>query len=178
MNHVMLDLETMGTSSQAAIVAIGAIEFDPVTGKLGREFYRNVDLSDCIKHGLRVDGRTVMWWLSQSDEARQALMATHPIPLRDALLQFDEFMQYVDVPSVWGNGAGFDNVILSNAYETVGLKRPWSYKGDRDVRTMTMLGEIIGIQHEDAAHNALEDAKIQARYVSQVWQKLLWDVEE
>ena len=30
MNHVMLDLETMGTGPRAAIVAIGAVAFDPI----------------------------------------------------------------------------------------------------------------------------------------------------
>ena len=47
MKHIMLDLETMSTASNAAIVAIGAVEFEPETGKLGREFYCNVSLASC-----------------------------------------------------------------------------------------------------------------------------------
>jgi DNA polymerase III epsilon subunit-like protein len=35
---VMLDLETMGNGPDAAIVAIGAIEFDPAAERLGAPF--------------------------------------------------------------------------------------------------------------------------------------------
>lgn len=35
MKHVMLDLETMGNGPRAAIVSIGAVFFDPLTGELG-----------------------------------------------------------------------------------------------------------------------------------------------
>ena len=38
MNNVMLDLETMGKGPSAAIVTIGAVFFDPMTGELGAEF--------------------------------------------------------------------------------------------------------------------------------------------
>ena len=47
-SHLMLDLETMGTKSNSAIISIGAVEFDILTGKTGREFYRNVSLQSCI----------------------------------------------------------------------------------------------------------------------------------
>jgi DNA polymerase III epsilon subunit-like protein len=45
MIDVMLDLETMGNGPRAAIVAIGAVEFDPDTGTVGERFYRAVDLA-------------------------------------------------------------------------------------------------------------------------------------
>ena len=41
--HVMLDLETMGRKSNSALVSIGAVEFDLITGETGREFYKVID---------------------------------------------------------------------------------------------------------------------------------------
>jgi exodeoxyribonuclease VIII len=63
MNNVMVDLETMGNGPAAAIVAIGAVEFDPDTGQLGREFYREVDLEDSAFRGGVIDASTVLWWM-------------------------------------------------------------------------------------------------------------------
>ncbi|MFA5379904.1 MAG: 3'-5' exoribonuclease, partial [Dehalococcoidia bacterium] len=42
--EVSLDLETMGNGPDAAIIAIGAVEFSLETGLLGQEFYEVVDL--------------------------------------------------------------------------------------------------------------------------------------
>ena len=68
MLDIMLDLETMGTGTQAAIVAIGAVEFDLEKGILGEEFYRTVDLSSSISCGGIIDADTVLWWMQQSED--------------------------------------------------------------------------------------------------------------
>jgi len=70
---VMLDLETMGKKSNAAIVSIGAVEFDIETGKTGREFYKVVDLQSCLDLGLKVEASTIYWWLMQSEAARKRI---------------------------------------------------------------------------------------------------------
>ncbi|MFM9673750.1 3'-5' exonuclease, partial [Streptomyces galilaeus] len=69
MNHVMLDLETMGQGNNAAIVAIGAVFFEPTTGEIGDTFYRKIDLESAAQYG-EIDPNTVLWWLKQSDAAR------------------------------------------------------------------------------------------------------------
>lgn len=70
---VMLDLETMGNGPDAAIVAVGAIEFDATAGTLGRTFYRGVNLETSVRGGGKIDASTVMWWLRQNDEARKGI---------------------------------------------------------------------------------------------------------
>ncbi|MBK0004878.1 3'-5' exonuclease, partial [Erwinia sp. S38] len=44
MNHLMIDLETMGNKPNAAIVSIGAVFFEPDSGEIGNTFYSNVQL--------------------------------------------------------------------------------------------------------------------------------------
>ena len=73
MKHVMLDLETMGNGPRAAIVSIGAVFFDPLTGELGAEFEAAIDLRSSAKSG-EIDPDTVLWWLGQGEEARAGLI--------------------------------------------------------------------------------------------------------
>ncbi|EES9412464.1 exonuclease [Escherichia coli] len=177
-DHLMIDLETMGKNPDAPIISIGAIFFDPQTGDMGPEFSKTIDLETA---GGVIDRDTIKWWLKQSREAQSAIM-TDEIPLDDALLQLREFIDENSgefFVQVWGNGANFDNVILRRSYERQGIPCPWHYHNDRDVRTIVELGKAIdfeartAIPFEGERHNALDDARYQAKYVSAIWQKLI-----
>lgn len=177
-DHLMIDLETMGKNPDAPIISIGAIFFDPQTGDMGPEFSKTIDLETT---GGVIDRDTIKWWLKQSREAQSAIL-TDEIPLDDALLQLREF---IDENSgeffvrVWGNGANFDNVILRRSYERQGIPCPWRYCNDRDVRTIVELGKVMdfdartAIPFEGVPHNALDDARHQAKQVLAIWQKLI-----
>ncbi|WP_375337869.1 exonuclease [Escherichia coli] len=176
--HLMIDLETMGKNPDAPIISIGAIFFDPQTGDMGPEFSKTIDLDTA---GGVIDRDVIKWWLKQSREAQSAIM-TDEIPLDDALLQLREFIVENSgefFVQVWGNGANFDNVILRRSYERQGIPCPWRYCNDRDVRTIVELGKAIdfdartAIPFEGERHNALDDARYQAKYVSAIWQKLI-----
>lgn len=177
-DHLMIDLETMGKNPDAPIISIGAIFFDPQTGDMGPEFSKTIDLETA---GGVIDRDTIKWWLKQSREAQSAIM-TDEIPLDDALLQLREFIDENSgefFVQVWGNGANFDNTILRRSYERQGIPCPWRYYNDRDVRTIVELGKAIdfdartAIPFEGERHNALDDARHQAKYVSAIWQKLI-----
>ncbi|EMV9614252.1 3'-5' exoribonuclease, partial [Escherichia coli] len=176
--HLMIDIETMGKNPNAAIISIGAIFFDPQTGDMGPEFSKTIDLDTA--DGV-IDRDVIKWWLKQSREAQSAIL-TDEIPLDDALLQLREFIAENSgefFVQVWGNGANFDNVILRRSYERQGIPCPWHYHNDRDVRTIVELGKAIdfdartAIPFEGERHNALDDARYQAKYVSAIWQKLI-----
>jgi len=177
-DHLMIDLETMGKNPDAPIISIGAIFFDPQTGDMGPEFSKTIDLETT---GGVIDRDTIKWWLKQSREAQSAIL-TDEIPLDDALLQLREFIDENSgefFVQVWGNGANFDNTILRRSYERQGIPCPWRYYNDRDVRTIVELGKAIdfdartAIPFEGERHNALDDARYQAKYVSAIWQKLI-----
>ncbi|EKF5927267.1 3'-5' exoribonuclease [Escherichia coli] len=176
-HHLMIDLEAMGKNPDAPIASIGAVFFDPQTGEQGPEFSKIIDMGTC---GGTVDISTIEWWLQRSGEARAAILADR-IPLDDALLQLREFIDENSgefFVQVWGNGANFDNVILRRSYERQEIPCPWRYTNDRDVRTMVALGLVMDFDarnvttFEGERHNALHDARYQAKYVSAIWQKL------
>ena len=181
MNHLMIDLETMGNKPNAAIMSIGAVFFEPATGDTGNKFYSNVLLESETELGASLDAGTIMWWLMQSGEARAAI-ASASRPIANVLADLSLFVSECQTSSsvqVWGNGATFDNVILRSAYQRTQLTAFWPFWNDRDVRTMVEMGRQLGIDPKrdmpfsGDRHNALDDAIHQAQYVSVIWQKLI-----
>ena len=170
----MLDLETMGNSSNSAIVSIGAVEFDIETGHFGREFYERVNLQSCLDLRLHVDGSTVMWWMQQSDAARkQICMAGEN--LHSVLTKLGSFMALLGDFQIWGNGARFDIGILEDAYKADGFETmPWNFRNERDVRTLVSFAPkvkehypLIGVEH-----HPIDDCKYQIGYCSAIWNNL------
>ena len=164
--HVMIDLETMSTAPNAAIVSLGAVLMNNIAEEIS-VFYCTVSLESSARAGLHIDPNTVMWWMRQSDEARQAL-AQDRTDLTDALTDFSDWLPPF-VEGVWGNGATADNVWLVEAYRATGLKRPWLYKSDRCYRTFRAQHRDVDdpIKNTDA-HNALADARWQASFMRNV----------
>lgn len=183
MQDVMIDLETMGSGPDAAIVEIGAVFFDPRTGELGDKFSVGVDLASSVETGGRVDAGTVMWWMRPDQaDARDAMLARRNNIIHVALTWFSDFLKLAGkggVPRVWGNGASFDCVILRGSYERAGVKVPWDWWNDRDVRTVVDMGRrLLGfdpkkdLPFDGVKHSALDDAIHQARYVSEIIKRL------
>lgn len=174
MKHLMIDLETLGNGSNSVICSIGAVEFNLKTGETGREYYQVIDIQSCLNAGLKVDGSTIQWWLTQSEAARQEI-AKQGTVLKTALLgmacpsRFDW-----DSVQVWGNGAKFDLGILFDAYRACGLQAPWKHWNERDVRTLVSFNPEIkkNATHNGIAHNALSDCHHQIAYCSQIYRSL------
>lgn len=166
MNHVMLDLETLGNGPDAAIVAIGAVAFDPARGTLGDTFYRVIDLESALAEGATVDGSTLKWWLGQPDAARRELSRDDAVRADSAALSFAMFCgERHDNLRVWGNGAGFDNVILRRLYARLSMTTPWEHWNDRCYRTVKAFYPHIPKVAPAIPHHALEDARAQAQHL-------------
>ncbi len=181
--HLMVDLETMGKKPGAPIVSIGAVFFDPSSGKTGAEFYRVINLESSMSFGARPDASTILWWLKQSPEARSAIVVDDTVGLVEALEQFLDFIAESAANGsrtvqFWGNGSSFDCSLLEAAFELADTPFPISRWNYRDVRTVVELGKAVGlnsrydIPFEGDQHNALADARHQVKYVSAIWQRL------
>jgi hypothetical protein len=175
MTNVMVDLETLGTRSNSVILSIGAVFFEPKDNTLGREFYAQIRLSDSLERGMQVDASTILWWMSQKDDARNAFLNNEErgYALRLVLGEFNEFFCLDgnrDNIKIWGNGADFDCALLKDAYELCKLTPPWKYYNTRDLRTIKEFYNASSFSAEEikrfeplTKHNALEDAKAEAR---------------
>lgn len=163
--NVMLDLETLGTVSNSVIISMGAVAFTD-KGEILGTFYRRIDPQSCVNAGLAIDVSTVMWWMKQSDAAR-AEFENKGDPLEAVL---DAFHMWIPADAcLWGNGATFDNVLLTNAYKATGRKTPWPYWGDRCFRTVKALHPTIAPPpFKGEKHNALSDAQHQTEYLMKI----------
>jgi hypothetical protein len=158
--RVMVDIETLGLNPGCVVVSIGAVRFD-VDG-LGDEFSRSVDRESCESAGLETDADTLEWWRNQGEEAREVL--TGGVGLETALTDLSRF--YGDATEVWANSPSFDLEILAAAYDAVGVVEPWEFYQERDVRTLKSLPVAPDREHDGVKHDALDDARHQARVVS------------
>ena len=175
MKHIMLDLETMGTKPGSAITQIGAVDFD-LEGGMGEGFSVNISLRSCGEHGMTFDPDTIGWWMKQEEAARRAVFEGAKYDLKRGLQTFAKYVRDVEGQFMWGNGAGFDNVLLACAYDKIALDRPWKFWDDRDMRTVVSLAKMMGIdvpwERVGVAHVALDDAKTQALYVQRVLKEM------
>ena len=166
MRHVMLDLETMGTSPGSAVVQIGAVEFSIY--KVGDPLLITISLESCVAAGMRIDPSTVMWWMKQGDAARESL-ANDAVSIRDGL---QSFADWIGQGKVWilGDGAAFDNALLASAYRACRMMLPWHYSGDRCFRTMKETFPVERVVSE-IEHNAAADAVAQAKQMQAILTK-------
>ena len=171
MNHVMIDLETIGNDIDGIFTTIGACTFDPVTGDIGKTFYTHVNWESAVEAGRTITPDTVKWWMGQPEEARKEIVQDG-LPLADALTLLKSWLPEEAV--VWGNGPLFDIAKLEHAFGYYNI--PWKFYNVRCVRTICDLAKGR-VSREDIPfngdkHNALDDAVHQAKYVSAMWQAL------
>lgn len=171
MKRVMIDIETLATSKQAAVLSIGVAVFDDqsILDTAGWA----CDLEHL--HG-DINPQTVGWWMKQNESAREFSFTGKHHPLSVA----SELRPYIsDAEEVWANDPDFDCVILQHWWERMPRLNAWpvSFRKYRSVRTMMMLANryYVGTDHVwtgATVHNPIEDAACQARAVIEVFEAL------
>lgn len=176
--HIMIDIETMGNKSNSVIMSISAVAFDPNTGEINeRVFDEHINMKSCTQYGLKFNEDTILWWLTQSDDARKMLVdgQKNSRDLPFILEQFKNWLYLIadDADTkvsklwMWGNSPRFDLGIINDAYKVIGEDIPWSFRNERCVRTIC--GYIPEIKRnevfEGTAHNGVDDCKHQIKYL-------------
>jgi exodeoxyribonuclease VIII len=157
----------MGIGSNAAIVSIGAVRFDK---EVIETFYQTISLESCASIGMDIDANAVVWWLKQACRPRLEI-ALADSEIRETLWNLSNWMikDFPGGPSeVWGNGSDFDNVILENAFDRIGVEAPWKFYNNRCFRTMKNQFPVEPPAREGDLHNALDDAIHQAKHLIEI----------
>lgn len=193
---LMIDLETLSTAKNAAIVSIGGVLFDPRANNAydllrSRAFYASVRITDSMQicgEG-SVSGDTLEWWFLQEDAAIKALVDGNQMNLAEALCGLwkythsrtenqPEWHRKSPIPQfVWANSPQFDCTILRHACEKTKAMYPFHYALERDLRTLEDIawpdGEIPKPAHTgNVKHNAADDAVAQAIRVQNAYHQL------
>jgi hypothetical protein len=172
MINIMIDLETLDTTPDAAILSIAAVAFDRY-GNIAGKLHRYTE--DCPSGSATKSTDTILWWMVQDEEARRLQAGAERAPLTRVLEEVSAFFGSFEGQeiAVWGNGAAFDNVILRRAYERNGLEAPWLYRQDRCYRTLAKLFPCVkASEFAGTKHDALADAMNQARHLWEILKKI------
>jgi hypothetical protein len=167
MNHTMVDLETLSLDNDALILSIGAVEFDGDTLELtGRELFVPVARElQAEKWGRHVSSETVRWWSQQSDAAQQAALFHPQASMLDKALTTFSYWRGGQGGPIWAAPTIFDIVVLGGAYDATSGIRPWNYRDVRDGSTLLRTVVSLDRMFEGTPHNALDDARHQAKRV-------------
>ena len=182
MNHVMVDIESLGTSPGSVIMSIGAVLFDPLgEWRVGDpSFDESISIDSCLRSGLTVDGGAIRFWLRDvSDEARDAIFGRPATPLKDVLSAFGRWWHAAGGKYVWSHGSNFDTVLLDSAFRAVGQEPPWRYRDILDTRTLFHLAPGYYDEkryresvRDGTAHSAIDDAVNQVHWVQAAYRLL------
>lgn len=180
---LMVDIETLSTRHDAAILTIGACSFDRYRqDKIHSSFEARISMEDNTKEGRHIDGSTVAWWFTQSREAQQDLLG-ETTNLRQALKRFRLWIdeQKPVMQTCWANDPDFDVVILKHACDQLGERWPFMFFLNRSCRTIFELAypDIdeqknmkSWIRGESTHHKAVDDAIAQAKMVQHCFKVL------
>ena len=167
--NIILDLETLGTSSNSIIVQIGAVALDS-THKQVSTFSRSISAKSISEtrnnKNLAVDVPTQLWWSTQPNVAKVFSGADD---YEYSLIKFCEWFRDLGDPDakVWGRGPDFDNVILANSLLAFNILVPWKYQKSRCLRTLLddadLNTELFKRYKTEEEHTALGDARYEAR---------------
>lgn len=170
--HYMIDLETLATEPKAVITSIGVSEFDLTPGSNTlREFYDRLDVADQTNLGRTLSSDTVRWWNTQDPLVFVESLKGPLVPADtnyNVLVKLATFFKRTSDIYVWGNGSSFDITLLESLFKDYKIPVPWSHFNVLDYRTFKkFIGRNQTYLRPVTAHNALEDAKAQARFVIQ-----------
>lgn len=175
--NIVLDLETLSTSHDAAIIQIGAVvpRFDH-KHILGWpfEFQATIKYEDCLESVSRKltsqDHMTMQWWEGQASRKE---VFSGQLDYAEALEQFVDWVKHFKMPVViWGNGADFDNVVLRHSLDAFGFHDVWSFRNNRCFRTMKNVfpveDQTLALGPQETKHTALGDARWEARILNEI----------
>jgi len=174
----MVDLETLSTESDAAVIAIGAVAFDSTN--ILSEFEV---LIDPVKTPGHRSALTLEWWAKQDREVRERMFSGKASP-SEGYFAFLNWADSQNLKFIWGNDPQFDVAILRNLRKWVQsqggsskVEFPFHFRSERSFRTITWIAKMCELDYSEAyadnvAHDALSDAKAQARAVQVIAHKL------
>lgn len=165
MSHVMIDLETLSSRKNAAVIQLSAVKFDPRSSEIETSRF-NAYVWHKTGH---ISISTVAWWMQQPNAQMMGRMLKETgKPAADVLLDFATWLG----PSggfggIWSHGASFDLAVLTSLYDESGLRVPWEYKAERDTRTIFWLvGGAPEVKSDDLIeHDGLGDCIYQVRQI-------------
>jgi len=140
---LMIDVETLGTKPNSAILSFAFVQMDFKNNKLGHFLeVAPININSCQRVGMKVDGASIDWWFSQTKENQLSLKRAkdgHQVLIKEAAQAAGEWIvtRFGDKPvRVWGDSARFDVGLMANMFASCGFKMPWDFKNEMCYSTL------------------------------------------
>lgn len=185
--NIMVDIETIGTSLDAMILAIGAVRFNPFSKDRAisttEGSFRWVADLRCPQAGANYDLQTIAWWMVKTEEearqrmfsptvANRSVFAGH---IKHGLEEFQKWIAASPTAIVWAYGPEFDITVLNRAFENNMMAKQFERSNVRDYRTLRFVGNILRIPEPifvGVEHDPLDDAFHYAGHAITILRKL------
>lgn len=184
--HIMVDLETLGITTDALVTEIAAAVFTMEESDILFRYHKTLRLEPEDTVELNVD--TYNFWNKTPENAAKFSSLFNPTSLEKIrrlpkielwhdfhkwLTKIVEYFPKNDI-KIWGNGIGFDIAKINYNFERLGLTNPIMFYNEMDMRTLVFYTEKITNKSYNAIkamfenknpHNALADVKYQIEIV-------------
>jgi len=176
MNNLLISVTPLSQRAAAGVLSISAVFFDPLTSKLGDEFFIKIDVNSCRLAGLDVSSDSLRYWLRKQSSGVDLFSDDNKLSLRLALHALSGFifmdsqtMSIVRQPNsliLWGDRLD----TLSNCYDVMGINSQWERSNFRSFQTMASVGLVLKHRWKgDSSNHPLELARDRAIYLCQLW---------
>lgn len=156
--HAMVDLETLSSPPNAAIIEAAVVEFTPLPPfRANVAYYRRFKLEDVMSSGLRVEPQTLKWWSRQENFEK---VMSGETPLQGGLEAIKETLSVYD--HIWARSPIFDCANLRDAMRATNVHPLWGLENRRkfqDVRSAIAPRPDFGVVQQvyRNSHNSVED---------------------
>lgn len=147
MTDFMLDIETLGLKPGCQILTIACAPFDIKTKKIGKIFYKKIDMKNYDEYKVfTTDKATIDWWNKQDEKVKYEAFESEPREsLIDVFNSFNSFLlkncENKDI-RMWSHGKEFDIPIVEFVMNILNIKPTWNFWNTRDTRTLYDLAKV------------------------------------
>lgn len=178
--HIMLDLETLGTSQDSVVTEIGTAIYDG--SNEFKMFFAPLYIEEQTKRGRKTCKETLQWHFENNAENFTRYIDGYKAPIEDALNELNRVIDSIESNKIylWANSPDFDVSILKNLFANfdMALSEKIRYNNILDFRTMRIMlsKDIVKTFYQESQeeieamdipskgkHNALADAILQLK---------------
>jgi len=159
----MVDIETLSSQPDAAVIAIGLCLFNHKEILDSRQFL--IDPRYAPGHR---DIDTLEWWQNQDSGVFTKMMSGEAMPWEICHEMYDLCRHEWKTRTIWANAPTFDISILRQLFKLYDIGFPFHFSKEMDYRTVKHFAKEMGIDfnaplEERSAHDAESDAIAQAK---------------
>lgn len=179
--HMMVDIETLGTSPTSIILELSVILFTLENPYDWTPLILKLDQAEQSFAGRTIDEDTVSWWTKTIEKTKEANFKNAlameylinnknvTVPATFAHKNIQEYLKRVN-GFIWCKGIAFDFPIIKSYFTSLGLSDPFSenflFRRQLDLRTLEYCAKLRGFSGKyktksEAKHLSFDDCLIQ-----------------